>query len=404
MSNYLFRPKALTSWLNEYVIGQIQAKIKLAIAIHDHYLRVEPPRARPDIEIKKANVLVLGPSGCGKTLLVELLAKKIDVPWVSADASVFTKSGYVGESADSVIYKLYEASGRDVKKTEKGIIYLDEVDKKAMRASADGGLDVSGEGVQQELLQLVGGKTVKLQLGKDERGNDIEVYVNTKNILFIFSGAFTGLEDIIAKRLNVTTRSSIGFSAQIFTEEELKEAEQQRIELLSEVADADLIEFGFIKELVGRLQIRTAVHKLSQSQLRSILTEPKDSIVRQQTELLGSNVLHLTFSYKALDKIAAEASLLATGARALTGIVEEVLAPVKYELPRQINITAEMVSYRHQAMRNLEAGEPAYTQAMLNKREKAYHLPIHTNTIAESVAAQKAENQREAAETAEVHG
>ena len=309
-----FDPQSIKEYLDEHVVGQDDAKIVLSVAITNHYKRINnPPK---DLEIQKGNVLIVGPTGSGKTLLAKTAARYLKVPFVVADATSLTEAGYVGDDVESMISMLINAAGGDIKLAERGIVFIDEIDKIARKSeSASITRDVSGEGVQQALLKLVEGTTCRIpsQGGRKHPGNDMSE-INTKDILFIAGGAFVGLKDVIAKRSNGT---SIGFGADI---------KDNKVEGdLAEVTPDDLTKFGLIPEFVGRFTTTVSVANLSKEQLVHILTDVKNNYISQYKYLLSLDDIDLTFTADALDKIAENTLELKTGARGLHSEIERVL-------------------------------------------------------------------------------
>jgi len=334
-----YDPESVKEYLDQYVIGQDSAKITLSVAITNHYKRItHPPK---NLEIQKGNVLILGPTGSGKTLLAKTAAKFLKVPFVVADATSLTEAGYVGDDVESMIVMLLNAAGGDVEKAQKGIIFVDEIDKIARKGeSASITRDVSGEGVQQALLKLVEGTTCRVpnQGGRKHPGGDM-IEVNTKDILFIAGGAFVGLKDIIGNRMNGTT---IGFSADI---------KDSKIEGdLCKVTPDDLTKFGLIPEFIGRFTTTVSIQNLNKEQLVHILTDVKNNYTSQYQYLLGLDKIELTFTPEALEEIAECTLKLKTGARGLHTEIERVLMPHMYKTRyyrknnmTKLNITKELV-------------------------------------------------------------
>jgi ATP-dependent Clp protease ATP-binding subunit ClpX len=315
----VYDPEAIKEFLDQHVIGQDDAKVVLSVAIANHYKRINhPPK---DIEIQKGNVLVIGPTGSGKTLLAKTAAKFLKVPFVVADATSLTEAGYVGDDVESMISMLINAAGGDIKLAERGIIFVDEIDKIARKGeSASITRDVSGEGVQQALLKLVEGTTCRVpsQGGRKHPSNDMNE-INTKDILFIAGGAFVGLKDVIGKRMNGT---SIGFNAIV---------NDTRVEgELSKVSPDDLTKFGMIPEFIGRFTTTVSIQELSKEQLIHILTDVKNNYVSQYKYLLKLDQIELTFTPEALEEIAERCLQLKTGARGLHTEIERVLMPHMY--------------------------------------------------------------------------
>ncbi len=338
------RPSEIKRQLDAHVIGQGDAKEVLSVAVYNHYKRIQAENlvsAFDDVEIEKSNILLLGPTGTGKTLLAQTLARILDVPFAIADATTLTEAGYVGDDVESIIVNLLQNADYNVERAERGIIYVDEIDKITRKSdSASITRDVSGEGVQQGLLKILEGTVAGIPpKGGRKHPEQPLIYVNTRNILFICGGAFEGLEKIIARRKRPST---MGFMAS--TTAPIEES----TELLRDVEPEDLMRFGFIPEFIGRLPVITALDPLSDEAMLDILTNPKNALVKQYQKLLLLEGIELHFEHEALLRIVAKAKARRTGARALRGVMEEVMNPIMYVLPdmqgaRKCVITADVV-------------------------------------------------------------
>ena len=321
------KPEEIKETLDEYVIGQEEAKRTLAVAVYNHYKRINAEDEINDVEIQKSNVLLLGPTGCGKTLLAQTLAKILKVPFAIADATTLTEAGYVGEDVENILLKLIQAADYDIELAEKGIIYIDEIDK-ITRKSENPSItrDVSGEGVQQALLKIVEGTTASVppQGGRKHPHQEF-LQINTSNILFICGGAFEGLDKLINERVG---KKMIGFGAQVKGKKEINQ-----YEIFQELLPQDLLKFGLIPEFVGRLPIIATLKELDREALIKIVTEPKNALVKQYKKLLELDDVELEFEEEALNVIVDKAIARNTGARGLRSIIEEIMRDIMFDIP-----------------------------------------------------------------------
>lgn len=334
--NTFMKPHQIKEELDKYIVGQDEAKKILAVAVYNHYKRINKTSK---VDIQKTNIMLIGPTGSGKTYLMQTLATILNLPIVIVDSTSLTEAGYIGDDVESILEKLLQKAEGDVKKAEKGIVYIDEIDKIANRTSEGrkNTRDISGQGVQQALLKMVEDSEVHINISGSVTSKR-KVAIQTKNILFVCGGAFVGIEELVKKRIEPKKTSSIGFQT------ETEQTDGQLVDMEKDITQQDIVDFGFIPEFVGRIPVVAVLQQLSKEDLSNILTKPKNSIIKQYQALFRMDGIKLTFHKNAIDHIVEEASRKNVGARGLKGVIEKRMYDIMFELPQQEDVTSYTIT------------------------------------------------------------